>query len=233
MVHTIARYFNTPERMTDLFIKITHQMITNAKAYVFATPLPGAPASAAEFKEALEFNPSAMTSAGRNLWGKDVPVLIARLEDVLKLNEAFQEDYRLTKESLGATPTAKQFNFDDAAIFGRMDLYCRRVIKLIDTFATTSQFEQLSSHNLEGLEPIIAKFNVLLEDLKKKRHDLLSYADSAFDRDYVEFNVRVGELELELQKFINASFSSITSIDAALGLLEKVRVTSCGSLLRF
>lgn len=69
-----------------------------------------------------------MTSAGRNLWGKDVPVLIARLEDVLKLNEAYQEDYRLTKESLGATPSAKQFNFDDAAIFGRMDLYCRRVI---------------------------------------------------------------------------------------------------------
>lgn len=103
-------------------------MITNAKAYVFATPVPGEAATAAEFKEALDFNPSAMTSAGRNLWGKDVPVLIARLEDVLKLNEAYQEDYRLTKESLGATPSAKQFNFDDAAIFGRMDLYCRRVI---------------------------------------------------------------------------------------------------------
>jgi dynein heavy chain, axonemal len=30
MVHTIARYFNTPERMTDLFIKVTHQVRVRA-----------------------------------------------------------------------------------------------------------------------------------------------------------------------------------------------------------
>lgn len=39
--------------------------------------------------------------------------------------------------------------------------------------------------------------------------------------DYVEFNVKVGDLELDLQKYINASFQSITSIDAALALLAK------------
>ena len=32
MIHTIARYFNTTERMTKLFMKITNQMITNCKA---------------------------------------------------------------------------------------------------------------------------------------------------------------------------------------------------------
>jgi dynein heavy chain len=31
MMHTIARYYNTSERMTTLFCKITNQMITNCK----------------------------------------------------------------------------------------------------------------------------------------------------------------------------------------------------------
>ena len=72
-----------------------------------------------------------------------------------------------------------------------------------------------------GMEQLIQSFNNILEEFKNKRHDLLDFHNNRFDRDYVEFNVRIGELETSLQHFINRSFESISSIEQSLGLLKK------------
>ena len=54
-----------------------------------------------------------------------------------------------------------------------------------------------------------------------KRHDLLAFGNNKYDRDYVEFNVKINDLEGGLQQFINASFENITSIDHSLALLHR------------
>jgi len=198
MIHTIARYYNTRERMTGLFVKITNQMIRNCRKHV--------------------------TEKGRILWNLEPEDLVARLGACLKLNEAYQEHFRITKDKLLTIPNNKQFDFDEQAIFGRFDLFCRRVTKLIDMFSTTQQFQSLAEHKMEGMETLLESFFVITKEFRMKGHDLLDYHNNTFDRDYVEFNVRISELEANLQEFINESFESITSITHSLNLLKKFQL---------
>jgi len=197
MIHTIARYYNTTERMTNLFAKITNQMITNCKECVLDGEEP------------------------ESLWQKDPLVLIKNLWSCIRLNEEYQESYRQTKETLLTLPKGKQFDFSETFIFGRFDLFCRRVTKLIDMFQTVHQFTSLSQHRFDGMEGLVKNFKSMLEEFQYKRHDLLDFTTNRFDRDYVEFNVRISDLESNLRQFINQSFEAIASIDSSLKLLTK------------
>lgn len=53
---------------------------------------------------------------------QDPQELVRQLESCLKLNEAHQEQYRLTKTKLQQTPRGKQFDFSETEIFGEVSL---------------------------------------------------------------------------------------------------------------
>ncbi|CAK4698776.1 unnamed protein product [Aphanomyces euteiches] len=197
MVHTIARYYNTTERMTKLFMKITNQMIALCKSSIIGMDPP------------------------EYIWKKEPEALLESLETCLRLNEAYQEQYRLTKDKLLTMPKGKQFDFSETQIFGKFDLFCRRIIRLIDMFSTIHQFQSLADHSLEGMHGLISTFHTIMVEFQEHKHDLLDYQNNAFDRDYVEFNVRISDLELSFQHFINQSFESITSIEQSLNLLKQ------------
>ncbi|PHJ15737.1 dynein gamma flagellar outer, partial [Cystoisospora suis] len=107
MIHSISRYYNTTERMTNFFIKITNQMIVNCKRVIL---------------EDDHYD---------KLWEKEPAPLIEKLEICSRLNEAYHEHYRITKDKLLTMPKGKQFDFSEHQIFGRIDLFCRRILKLI------------------------------------------------------------------------------------------------------
>lgn len=50
-----------------------------------------------------------------------------------------------------------------------------------------------------GLEGVLKSFYGIVDDVKRKPYDLLDYARNQFDRDYLEFNVNIHDLEINLQ----------------------------------
>ena len=55
------------------------------------------------------------------------------------------------------------------------------------------------------MDSLIQTFFQIVEEFRKKPYDLLDYTKNQFDRDYLEFNVSIHELETSLQGFINVS----------------------------
>jgi hypothetical protein len=172
MMHTIARYYNTTERMTGLFAKITNQMITNCKEQIMNS------------------------NEYMNIWDQPVEELLKNLDGALSLNDHYQEQYRLTKAKLETQTKGNQFDFSENHIFGKFELFCKRIQKLIDMFNTVRQFTALATHNLDGMESLIVNFFKIVSDFKQKKYELLDFSKNQFDRDYLEFNVSIHELEM-------------------------------------
>ena len=224
MIHTIARYYNTNERMTGLFQKITNQMILNCKYNII------------NFRRIkLGQNPQGTMNPqpgkkviidDSHLWDDaEYPPdeLIAMFKQCQDLKEAYIKQYNFTKERLETMPKAKQFDFSPNQIFSKFELFSRRVGKLIDLFSTIRQFNTLQQHNLEDIDPIINDFNQCVHKLKRKNHKLLDYSIDVLDRDFVEFNVEVSKVENSLTRYIDKNFDVIINIEDSLRLLRKFR----------
>ena len=103
MINSFSRYYNTSERMTALFVKVTNQMITACRAY--------------------------LTDSGyHKVWEQEVPVVQQRIADCIRLNDDYQSCFQRTKEKLKEHPEERQFNFSEMYMFGKFNNFVRRCV---------------------------------------------------------------------------------------------------------
>ncbi|KAJ3055739.1 Dynein heavy chain 5, axonemal [Rhizophlyctis rosea] len=196
MIYSISRYYNTSERMTSLFVKITNQMITSCKEYIYK-------------------------DGGSKLWDQERGVLLGKLMDCVRLNEGYQLCFHETKRKLAETPEEKQFDFSEMYIFGKFDAFCKRIQKVIDMFNVIGKFSKLEELGIEGMDFLIKRFTNIMMQMQRKPYDILDHRKMEYDSDYTTFKKQITDLEANLQQFIDASFERISSTEQSLALLSK------------
>ncbi|MGH0158567.1 UNVERIFIED_CONTAM: hypothetical protein FKN15_036114 [Acipenser sinensis] len=133
MIHSISRYYNTSEKITSLFVKVTNQMITACKAYIS--------------------NHGAVT-----IWDQPQTIVADKLKAAIRLNEEYQRCFHKTKQKLEQNASERQFDFSEMYIFGKFDTFQRRLTKILNMFNTITTYSALEDSKIEGLEVMATTF---------------------------------------------------------------------------
>ncbi|XP_074645893.1 dynein axonemal heavy chain 5-like [Tubulanus polymorphus] len=195
MIYSISQYYNTSERMTSLFVKVTNQMITTCKAYI---------------KQGVS-----------KVWELPREEMLQRLNDSINLNVQYQKHFQKTKEKLRSTPNERQFEFSENYIFGKFDTFCKRLERIIEMIHTMDKYSGVVDLKIEGIETLVVRYKTVVEATKKKTYDILDHRKSEFDVDYLDFRRQFENLHSQIQTFMDSWFEKPLSTDKALALLDK------------
>lgn len=196
MIHSISRYYNTSEKITSLFVKVTNQMITACKAYIS--------------------NHGAVT-----IWDQPQTVVADKLKAAIRLNEEYQRCFHKTKQKLEQNASERQFDFSEMYIFGKFDTFQRRLTKILNMFNTITTYSALEDSKIEGLEVMATTFQTIVLSMKKKQYNFLDQRKTDFDQDYDEFCKHTDDLHNQLKTFMDITFDNIQNTERALNVLKK------------
>ncbi|XP_014864164.1 PREDICTED: dynein heavy chain 5, axonemal [Poecilia mexicana] len=196
MIHTISRYYNTSEKLTSLFVKVTNQMITSCKAYI--------------------------TNNGSNsIWDQPQQEVTDKIKAAIHLNQEYQLCFHKTKEELEQSPSQRKFDISEMYIFGKFDTFQRRLNKILKMFDTMSTYSALQDSKIEGLETMATRFQAIVLNMKKKNYSFLDHRKTDFDVDFEEFCKSTSELHNQLKTFMDNTFEKIQNTERALNVLKK------------
>ncbi|XP_055965046.1 dynein axonemal heavy chain 5 [Sorex fumeus] len=196
MIYSISHYYNTSEKITSLFVKVTNQMISACKAYI-------------------------SNSGTVSIWSQPQDVVMEKILSAIKLKQEYQNCFHKMKQKLQQDPNEKQFEFSEMYIFGKFETFHRRLAKIIDIFTTFKTYSVLQDSNIEGLEDMVTKYQGIVATMKKKEYNFLDQRKMDFDEDYEEFCKQTNDLHMELQKFMAVTIEKIQSTNQALSMLKK------------
>lgn len=195
MIHSVSRFYNTSGHMSALFVKITNQMITSSREYVYRSE--------------------------PRLWEQDPDTLLTSLAQVQKLHHAYHDCFNREKARLAKNPEGRQFDFSVMSIFGKSILFAERIAKIENMLRIVKDWQKLEHCKIDGVANFNSNFRMQLKQIKSKAYDPLDIRKQGFESDYEMFTVNMADLGRKLQDFCDSFFRTVTASYTALRFLER------------
>ncbi|OAF69480.1 Axonemal beta dynein heavy chain 5, partial [Intoshia linei] len=199
MIYTISRYYNTPQKMTSLFVKITNQIITSCKSYLTDDDF-------------------------ETVWTQPPEEVITRINECIELNQKYQYLFKEMKnkinESINESINEKKFEISEMYIFGKFDNFITRLKNIVQLFEIIDMMSNVQYVKVEGLETICNKIQVICASIKKKPYDFLDQRRGEFTNDMREFNRQITDMQLQIEKFLDNKLEVVNSSRRAFNLIK-------------
>jgi dynein heavy chain, axonemal len=183
-----------------------------------------------------------VTAGAVKLWDQPKPALINKLTGIVDLYTTFERHCRDLLTVLANNNNQKQqLQILQSALSNATSTFsfvAKRASRLRVLFTAVERFTLLSKQaaHIPGVPAIVASFFELSNGLRRgsaSSADILDPSSSVasstevskqpdvFERDMLDFQVHVNDLELALQDALRAAFENAVSTDHALGLLRQ------------
>uniref|UniRef100_A0A3P8XWJ2 Dynein, axonemal, heavy chain 8 n=1 Tax=Esox lucius TaxID=8010 RepID=A0A3P8XWJ2_ESOLU len=196
MIHSASRYYNTPERITSLFIKVTNQMVTACREYI--------------------------TDRGTSgIWEQDTQDIIKKIQECIYLFREYKSSFHKTKKRTLERLGEKPFKVSEMYIFSKFESFCKRLEKITQIITAVKTFSVMGKSKIEGINILSSKFQNIHLTMKKKQYDILDHRKAEFEVDFAEFMAQISNLEY----FICFRFQKLnipcltTEISSTVGLI--------------
>ena len=189
MIYNISAFYNSPERVASLLVKITNVVIQSCRRYITENGV-------------------------ANIWDQEPETIEEKLTGCIKLNQQYRDAYheiRRRKEGR----EKKEFSFSEQYIFGRFDYFCTRLQNILNMFSKIKSYTILFKARFESLlawdliEDDQKYFEAAVKFLRMKDYDYLDFRNTQFDKDYSDFMIRMETLTERLRVELENAYKDI------------------------
>ncbi|KAF3858031.1 hypothetical protein F7725_011232 [Dissostichus mawsoni] len=214
MIYNVSLYYNTREKISALFVKVTNQMVTACRSYI--------------------------TDNGKCLiWDQDAEEMVKKMQvimtptalwiilwchDCICLFQEYQSCFQKAKKKNMESPGKKPFDVSESQIFCKFEGFCKQLEKIIQIITLFKMFEPLGKSNIEGIEILARQFHTVSMNLKRKQYDMLAPRTIEFESDFTKFIAQIGHIENQLRAFMSSCFLNKFSSQQALVLIQRLRL---------
>ena len=196
-MQSVARYFNSPDNLTTLFVKITNQLISCCRHHI------------------LKDGP---------IFEQGIDAIMQKFSECINLNSAYHEEYMRigTLPTTSGEPLETNFNIGEVTVFGGFDVFCKRLQQLAHLLATVDEFSYIKKGTpIEGMDLLIGKYDSIYGELKRKTYDQLNPLVKEFNKDLDKYFEKIAALEIEFNNFMDVSVSKLTGLEEILDMLSR------------